>query len=253
MIFWNSINEGHRKILSIMHTNGSCIASTYHTYQHYIVSVYSLYSATCVWICFSFIFQQFYGVFFTHDQIECTLTKWTQRMTVMKWSFVFLLFGCVHCLLALNPWLISYCYFFVVHLMGDILNGTWADPMVDRHIQCACKRKYLPIVRMCVCFFYLLPSHEASERRTRLQNDAYSTYANTKHIHNILCAHCSLDSYHTVPSNCFDAIIFVVGSYLLYHTNRLKFHFSALLYYTYSVHTYWNTPMCLYMSVNEKR
>lgn len=116
-----------------------------------------------------------------------------------------------------------------------------------------CKRKYLPIVRMCVCFFYLLPSHEASERRTRLQNDAYSTYANTKHIHNILCAHCSLDSYHTVPSNCFDAIIFVVGLYLLYHTNRLKFHFSAQLYYTYSVHTYWNTPMCLYMSVNEKR
>lgn len=92
MIFWNSINEGHRKILSIMHTNGSCIASTYHTYQH-VSYLYICCTVSAQWICFSFIFQQFYGVFFTHDQIECTLAKWTQRMTVMKWSFVFLLFG----------------------------------------------------------------------------------------------------------------------------------------------------------------
>lgn len=147
----------------------------------------------------------------------------------------------VHCLLALNPWLISYCYFFVVHLMGDILNGTWAD---GRPAHLMCKRKYLPIVWMCVCFFicYLLMRHPKEERA--LQNVAYSTYANTKHIHNILCAHCSLDSYHTVPSNCFDAIIFVVGLYLLYHTNRLKFHFSALVQYT-QTHTYWNTHRCV--------
>lgn len=186
MIFWNSINEGHRKILSIMHTNGSCIASTYHTYQHYIVSGYSLYSAPCVWICFSFIFQQFYGVFFTHDQIECTLTKWTQRMTVMKWSFVFLLFGCVHCLLALNPWLISYCYFFVVHLMGDILNGTWADPMVDRHIQCASANIY-PLFGCVYVFFicYLLMRHPKEER---VYKTMHTQLMQTQNIYTIFCA-----------------------------------------------------------------
>lgn len=191
-----------------------------------IVSVYLLYSECTVDFFFFYISAILWCIFHTWPNwmhfSKMDTTNDCNEMVIC----ISVIWFAVHCLLALNPWLISYCYFFVVHLMGDILNGTWAD---GRPAHLMCKRKYLPIVWMCVCFFicYLLMRHPKEERA--LQNVAYSTYANTKHIHNILCAHCSLDSYHTVPSNCFDAIIFVVGLYLLYHTNRLKFHFSALV------------------------
>lgn len=166
MIFWNSINEGHRKILSIMHTNGSCIASTYHTYQHKSY-LYICCTVSAQWICFSFIFQQFYGVFFTHDQIECTLAKWTQRMTVMKWSFVFLLFGCrslFTCFKSLVNLLLLFlcCSFNGWHFEWYLSRWSTGTSNVQAQIFTHC-------LDVCVCvFFYLLPSHEASERRTRV-------------------------------------------------------------------------------------
>lgn len=221
----------------------SCIPMARVLRQHithtntYRICIFVVQWVHSVWICFSFIFQQFYGVFFTHDQIECTLAKWTQRMTVMKWSFVFLLFGCrslFTCFKSLVNLLLLFlcCSFNGWHFEWYLSRWSTGTSNVQAQIFTHC-------LNVCVFFIcYLLMRHPKEERA--LQNDAYTTYANTKHIHNILCAHCSLDSYHTVPSNCFDAIIFVVGLYLLYHTNRLKFHFSALVQYT-QTHTYWNT------------
>lgn len=66
MIFWNSINEGHRKILSIMHTNGSCIASTYHTYQHVsYLYICCTASAQCMDLFFFYISAILWCIFHT--------------------------------------------------------------------------------------------------------------------------------------------------------------------------------------------